>query len=122
MHDIPGKVLVVVSETRKKSKGIIFGHVHKYIIDGGHKEPTDGMVWWIIAICRGKLDPRGLIDYAFPFPNSPQILSYVSKRTDDFVDRLGKWSDFERRHKLDEKQIETAGDILADIARQASKK
>ena len=100
-----------------KPKGIIFGHVHGYIIDGGHKEPTDGMVWWIIAVCRGKLDPKGLVDYAYGFDSPGRAINYVKRRTDNFVDRLGKWSDFERRHKLDKNEILTAGDILNRIAR-----
>ena len=104
----------------EKSKGIIFGHVHKYIIAGGHKEPTDGMVWWIIAVCRGKLDPKGLVDYAYGFDSPGRMIAHVSGCTDNFVDRFGKWSDFERRHKLDEKQIETAGDILANVVQRAT--
>ena len=101
-----------------KPKGVIFDLVWNYIVDGGHREPKEGTVWWIIAVCRGKLDPKGLVDYVYGFDKPGAMIAHVSSCTDDFVDRLGKWGDFERRHKLDKNEIQTAGNILNQITRR----
>ena len=107
-----------------------FKIVKAYLAEKSGEVPGNKTVW---ALLRGskqlktigfysRLDPKPAIDYAYSdgITNPEGMLISIARNPDKYVDRFGRWSAFVMRHKLDKKDIQTAGRILAGITERAT--